>query len=68
MLPACSVGQRMVLGKPHDQHGSLVDESGVELGLAKPGSWRVQSRVGEVKLGHSCERVDVEPGDLRGDR
>jgi hypothetical protein len=44
--PGCAlvaVGQRMVLREPDCQDGRLVDEVGIELGLAESGGRRVQS-------------------------
>jgi hypothetical protein len=43
-----SVRQRMVLRQPDDENCRLIDELGIELGIAEPGRGSVEGRVGEL--------------------
>jgi hypothetical protein len=51
------------LAKVNDQHRRLVDEIGVELGVAESGGRGVQRRVGEIQAREAQNRLDVQPGD-----
>src|SRR5438270_524874 len=63
-----AVGQGMVLGEPHDEDCGLVDELGIEVGVAESGGWCVQSGVGKVEVCDGHDRVDIEAGYSGGDR
>jgi hypothetical protein len=58
----------VVLGEVDDEYRRLVDEVGVELGVAEPGGGRVQRGVGEIQAREPQDGFDVKPGDLGGDR
>ena len=43
--------QRMVRGESDDEHGGLVDEVGIEVGVTEPGCWGVQCGLSQVEVG-----------------
>jgi hypothetical protein len=57
----------MVLRKPDDEDRSLIDEVGIELGLAESGGGRVQRRFRKVDLRDSSDRLDAKAGYFGGD-
>lgn len=48
--PLVAVGKRMVLGEPHDEHGGLVHEVRIEVGVAEAGRRSVQRRVARSRF------------------